>query len=292
MLFKKKKKFYHLFVPILLNAIVYDTLAAWAKTFTAEDILFMQKHNWKMDFVFFLVVVNALTCLLNFAGKVMQLLYCIVVEHGTYCPGKSFYCFESHLCNHYKKDHWRLMMDYPLLGLSLEEVWSTRWHRILRPAWVASAFKPIYFLVRQWTGESPRYKQLAAGLASMAVFMASGMTHEYVVLCNTGWELYKKSFIGDQMIFFCTHGIIVVVERAVKYIYQKLLRLPTMNSFAVRIGLHCYVITVCYYFFPYFMNGIAYWGIWRLDKITPVENIVRHYLLDTSFGRSFCGSLL
>ncbi|KAI7891323.1 uncharacterized protein EV154DRAFT_227002 [Mucor mucedo] len=255
--------------------MVYDALAAWAKTFSAKDILFMQKNNLLQSFVFFLVVVNALSCLLNFAGKVMQLLYCIAVEHGTYCP-----------------DNWRLMMDYPLLGLSLEEVWSSRWHRILRPAWVASAFKPLYYIVRTWTNENPKYKQLAIGLASMAVFVVSGMTHEYVVLCNTGWELYKKTFIGDQMIFFCTHGILVVLEKAVKYIYTKVLHLPAMNSGIVRMVLHCYVIGVCYYFFHYFINGIAHWGLWRLDKITPVEDIVRHYLLDTPYLRSFCGSLL
>lgn len=183
-------------------------------------------------------------------------------------------------------------MNYPLLGLSLEEVWSSRWHRILRPAWVASAYKPVYYLVCKWTNENPRYKQLAIGLASMAVFVVSGMTHEYVVLCNTGWELYKKAFIGDQMIFFCTHGVLVVMERASKFIYTKVLRLPEIDSFGVRMALRLYVIGVCYYFFHHFLNGIAYWGLWRLDNITPVENIVRQYLLDTSYLRPFCGSLL
>lgn len=183
------------------------------------------------------------------------------------------------------------MMNYPLLSLSLEDLWSSRWHRILRPAWVSSAYKPIYFLVRKWTRESAKYKQLAIGLASMAVFVVSGLTHEYVVLCNTGWTLYKKRFIGDQMKFFCTHGILVVLERAVSYIYTHVLKRPAIRSWLTRPILHVYVIGVCYLSFPFFLNGFAHWGLWRLDRITPVEPLIQQYLLKP-YLKSFCGSRL
>lgn len=254
----------------------------------------MQKNNLVQSFMFFFAVVNALSCLLNFAGKLMQLFYCIIVEHGSYSSGKKKKSITINiiLCNHSFADDWRLMMNYPLLGLSLEEVWSSRWHRILRPAWVASAYKPVYYLVRKWTYENSRYKQLAIGLASMAVFVVSGMTHEYAVLCNTGWELYKKTFMGDQMVFFCTHGILVVLERTAKFIYTKILRWPVIDSFVVRLALHFYVVGVCYFFFPHFINGFAHWGLWKLDNITPVESVVRQYLLNTPYLRQFCGSLL
>ncbi|KAG2228670.1 hypothetical protein BDF21DRAFT_451150 [Thamnidium elegans] len=268
------KKFYHLFVPIALNAILFDTLASWAKTFTAEDIWVMYKTSYVQSFLFFWAVVNALTCLLNFAGQCMQLMYCIFVLGGKYSSSE-----------------WRLMMNYPLLSLSLEDLWSSRWHRILRPAWVSSAYKPIYFLVRKWTNESSRYKQLAIGLASMAVFVVSGLTHEYVVLCNTGWTLYKERFIGDQMKFFCTHGLLVVLERGVSYIYTHVLKQPAIHSWLTRPILHTYVIGVCYLSFPFFLNGFAHWGLWRLDRITPVEPIIQQYILKP-YLKSFCGSLL
>jgi hypothetical protein len=184
------------------------------------------------------------------------------------------------------------MMNYPLLSTSLEDVWSRRWHRVLRPAWIASAFKPVYYIVDKWTEKSPNGKKLAMSLASMAVFVVSGLTHEYSVLCNAGWKVYKQSYIGDQMIFFGIHGVLVVLEKTAGFLYKQFLPKSVTNSPLVRVLLNLYVILVATLTFPYFINGFAHWGLWRLDEVTPLEPAVRQFLASTPYLRQYCGSLL
>lgn len=67
--------------------VAYDIVAAWAKTFSEEDILEFEKGYTVQYFLFFLAVVIALTTLMNFTGKILQMLYCIVVDQGYYAPG-------------------------------------------------------------------------------------------------------------------------------------------------------------------------------------------------------------
>jgi hypothetical protein len=184
---------------------------------------------------------------------------------------------------------WRNIMNYPLLGTSLEDVWSHRWHRVLRPAWIASAYKPVYFITRQWI---PKNRQLAVGLASMAVFVASGLTHEFVVLCNAGWQDYKETYIGQQMFFFGIHGVIVVLEKMAALIYKRILPKSIIESHLVKVLLNLYVITVATSTFPYFINGFARWGLWRIDSLTPLEPVVQAYIASNPYLRQFCGSRL
>lgn len=183
-------------------------------------------------------------------------------------------------------------MNYPIFSTSLEDVWSRRWHRVLRPAWIASSFKPVYYIVDKWTESNSGGKKLATGLASMAVFAASGLTHEYSVLCNAGWQVYKQNYIGDQMIFFGIHGIFVVLEKFTGFIYKSFLPKSVINSPIVRVLLNIYVILFATWTFPLFINGFAHWGLWRLNELTPIDPAVRHYLAATPYLRQYCGSLL
>lgn len=72
---------------MLLNTVVYDTLAAYIKTFSEADLLKMQATSFKQCIFFFCTVACALTVLLNLFGQIMQLAYVVVVDHGSYAPG-------------------------------------------------------------------------------------------------------------------------------------------------------------------------------------------------------------
>lgn len=68
---------------------MFDTLAAWVKTFMAEDISILFQTVSVQSVMFVWAVVSALMCLLNFAGLVMQLMYCVFAGGGTYRSSKS-----------------------------------------------------------------------------------------------------------------------------------------------------------------------------------------------------------
>lgn len=182
-------------------------------------------------------------------------------------------------------------MDYPLLSTSLEDVWSRRWHRTMRPAWVASAYKPVYYVVRKYNA-NPKDRRLAVGLASFAVFMASGLTHEYSVLCNIGWNAYKKHFMGQQMVFFGIHGLFVVLEKTLFFVIKPLLPISFTTSRSFELIRRLYVIGFFTITFPIFINPYAHWGFHHLDALTPVESATRQFLLSKPFLRQISGSAL
>ncbi|OBZ86624.1 hypothetical protein A0J61_05326 [Choanephora cucurbitarum] len=266
----KNKRFYHLFPSLLLNAIGFDIVIAWVKTFTAKDVYEMEANPSVKYFMFFSSGVMLLTTLFNLVGGCMQLFYSIFVDRGLYAP-----------------EEWRDLMEYPLISVSLEEVWSIRWHKVLRPAWIACAFKPVYFLVRKSTNQ----KQLAIALASLAVFLASGFSHEYTALCNAGWHAYREHFMGQEMIFFGLQGVFVIIEKAIGQWLSTVLPLSVRRSPLVLLLRNVYVLGVGLVTFPYFINSFAHWGFWKFDNLTPVEPFVRKLLIETPYLRQFCGSL-
>ncbi|KAI7899657.1 uncharacterized protein BX663DRAFT_563802 [Cokeromyces recurvatus] len=269
----KSKKFYHLFPSIILNAIGYDIVVSWIKTFTSKDIFEMQKYHPIQTFLVCCSGIMLLTFTYNMFGKIMQLFYCILFDHGLYAP-----------------EEWRNMMETPIFGTSIEDVWSYRWHRILRPAWVSFAYKPVYFLVREGTNKKPKYRLLAISLASLSVFIASGFTHEYAALCNAGWKIYSERFMGQQIIFFGIQGLVIIMEKIIAILLKPYLPSSFVNSPLALLLRHIYVLSVANWTFPYFINSFAHWGFYKLGNFTPLEPILRHYLASTPFLRKYCGS--
>ncbi|KAL7311944.1 hypothetical protein PS15m_009651 [Mucor circinelloides] len=267
------KKFYHLLAPILLNALAYDICISYLKTFTSQDVLDIQENHPWQAFAFFIIGITFMTVLFNMAGSIMQLIYCIVVGHGSYASSE-----------------WRNLMNYPFLSISLEDLWSHRWHRIFRAAWVSSAFKPVYYSIRQITNKSPKFKHLAIGLANLAVFVASGITHEYIAMCNAGWTLYTQKYMGQEMRFFVLHGVLVVVEKTMEFFLRPLLPKSTAKSPIVILARHVYVIYISYITFPWFINSFAPWGLFKLPSFTPLGPILNDFVAATPYLRQFCGS--
>ncbi|GAN06649.1 hypothetical protein MAM1_0131d06136 [Mucor ambiguus] len=271
----KDKKFYHLFAPILLNALAYDVCISYLKTFTSQDVLEIQKSHPLQAFIFFFVGITFMTVLFNMFGSIMQLIYCIVVEHGSYASNE-----------------WRNLMNYPFLSISLEDLWSHRWHRIFRTAWVNSAFKPVHYSIRQITNKSPKFKHLAIALANLAVFVASGITHEYIVICNAGWTLYTQRYMGQEMTFFVLHGVLVVVEKTMAFFLEPMLPTSVTQSPIIKLARHVYVIYISYITFPWFINSFAPWGLFKLPSFTPLGPVLDGYLATTPYLLQYCGSLV
>ncbi|KAI8642637.1 hypothetical protein BD408DRAFT_443343 [Parasitella parasitica] len=289
------KRFYHLFPSIILNSLVNDICVSYLRTFTSQDLLNIQKNHPWQAFIFFVVGITFLLALFNMTGSIIQLIHCIVVGHGSYRSGKfQLYTLTSMTIQAtfvYILDEWRNLMDYPFLSISLEDLWSHRWHRIFRVAWVNSAFKPVYHSIRQLTGKDPKYKPLAIALATLTVFAASGITHEYIVMCNAGWTLYTGRYMGQEMSFFVLHGVLVVIEKAMAIFLVPMLPDSIVKSPITRFARHFYVIYTSFITFPWFINSFAPWGLFKLQSFTPLGPILNSFLLASPYLRQYCGSL-
>jgi len=272
--YQKNKKFYHLLAPIMLNCIIVDACLCYASTFSPEDIDTIYSSPIRY-FILLLSFVIGFTCHLNILGQIVQMLYSVIYDNGYYAP-----------------DEWRPIMVYPWMGTSFCDVWSYRWHRILRTAWVKWAYKPIYHYICKWTHGSNKGKQLALIGASLGVFIASGLTHEYVIFCMNDWQIYKEKYLGQQVFFFTIHGLIVISEKISAPFIARMISPRLTQSILTKILLHIYVITVAYYTFPYFMEGFASYGVHRLGPIYGVGLLMKEYLKSASYLHPFCGSLV
>lgn len=84
--------------PILLNALAYDICISYLKTFTSQDVLDIQENHPWQAFTFFIIGITFMTVLFNMAGSIMQLIYCIVVGHGSYASSKCVYYWIKTTC--------------------------------------------------------------------------------------------------------------------------------------------------------------------------------------------------
>jgi hypothetical protein len=72
----------------LFHAIVSDIIGAWFMTFSEKDIMAMYHQQPLYFFVFFLMALIAMNSGFTANGYIMQLVYVIAFEKGSYCRGK------------------------------------------------------------------------------------------------------------------------------------------------------------------------------------------------------------
>lgn len=165
-----------------------------------------------------------------------------------------FFCIEQ----------YRIMMDHPLLSPSLTEVWSHRWHHLFKSSWLAFPFRPTRLVTQRLLAKRTKnYVGISILMASISVFVTSGLMHEYMILCNVGLPTYRQLFIGQQALFFTLHGIGVIFEGVVNAIAKRVLPPSVYNSMAVRVLQHVWVLAFGIAFFTHFMEGFAYWGVYN-----------------------------
>lgn len=176
-------------------------------------------------------------------------------------------------------DEWRLLMEYPMFASSMDDLWSHRWHQLMKPIWLAIPFRPVRMLLAGFSDD------LARIMATLSVFFVSGLMHEYLVLCGAGWSAYRRLFMGQQCAFFMSHGLCVVFEKWIQQRYRRRIDGSLLG--------YVWVIGFSFYTFPWFLNGFAYWNLWHIipyNALTPylMENFWRKY----PALKPFCGSLL
>lgn len=180
------------------------------------------------------------------------------------------------------------MMD-PIISTSLDELWSVRWHQLLRTSWVAFGFRPMRFITQRALAKTVKNPlPIALMMGAIAVFAVSGLMHEYIIYCNVGWTVYRQFFAGQQFFFFFIHGIGMASERILK----KVTRGMTFPRILARIVSHAWVFAWAYYTFPYFLDGFAYWHIWNDNPFEFVQPYVIDMLRTMPQARALCGSLL
>jgi hypothetical protein len=207
-------------------------------------------------FFYFLFCNLLLNSAFNSVGYGLQLFYCVVFEGGRY-----------------SSEQWRPLMRNPVLSHSLDDLWSTRWHQLFKSTWLAFPFRPVRILTDQFLAKRTKHaRSIAFVVASLAVFLASSLMHEYVIAANMGISLYSHFFIGEQCLFFMIHGAGVVLEQALQ------LKHPVLK--------HTWVVLFGYLTFYFILNGFITWGFQNDNFLTfskPFITQFAHthpYLLD------------
>ncbi|CAO0793366.1 unnamed protein product [Mucor circinelloides] len=242
--YKKDKKFYHIILYLTGHMIVTDVFASWAASFTGDEVHHMWVEKPAVFFVFFASVNILLNAAFNSVGYGLHLFYCIFVEHGSY-----------------SSEQWRSLMINPIMSYSLDELWSHRWHQLFKSTWLAFPFRPVRILVERALNKRVKHaRSIAFLLASISVFAASALMHEYVIAANIGLPIYKRVFAGEQCIFFVGHGIGVFFEHLVHMLIIPKLPKSFKESMLYEILGHVWTATFGYLTFYWIANGFMSWG--------------------------------
>lgn len=152
-------------------------------------------------------------------------------------------------------------MRNPVFSRTIDDLWSNRWHQLFKSTWLAFPFRPIRILtVRSLSKTAKNSKSIAFVLASVSVFVASGLMHEYVIAANMGWPIYSRFYMGEQCIFFVGHGIAAFLENVIKMTIAPKLPKAFKESILCRALQHTWTIIFGYYTFYYIMKGFMTWG--------------------------------
>jgi hypothetical protein len=69
------------------HALASDAIGAWLGTFTHEELMHISCSYNLFSFGFFAMVLMAMTCGFTANGYLIQLVYVLIVEKGSYCKG-------------------------------------------------------------------------------------------------------------------------------------------------------------------------------------------------------------
>ncbi|KAG0164300.1 hypothetical protein DFQ28_010539 [Apophysomyces sp. BC1034] len=257
--------------------VITDIFGTYFATFTAQDIILMEKERRLEFFVFFALAVFVLNSAFNIFGGVLHLFYVIVYEGGSYAS-----------------EQWRPFMADPIVASSLDEIWSHRWHQLLRSTWLALPFRPVLLLGQRWLTKKTRNPlPLALMMASLSVFVVSGLMHEYLIASNLGWTVYSRFFVGQQQLFFSMHGVGVLLEKVIYRASRRTFPPSYLDGvFVTQVVQRLWVVSIAFYFFPQFLRGFVHWGVHLDNPFQVLRPFVLEALHQVPHARDFCGSLL
>ncbi|KAI8382907.1 membrane bound O-acyl transferase family-domain-containing protein [Blakeslea trispora] len=144
--------------------------------------------------------------------------------------------------------------DQIWLARSAYDLWSRRWHQFFRHGFRHIAYDPA----KRLFGRHPWAGRLAG---TLAVFVCSGLMHDYIVLSMLGYSSIQPGIVGQQTIFFLLQGIATAVSmqsptlptwlaRGLTWIWI-IYTAPMFGEPYIRLGLHHYAQVPG---FPYFLD--------------------------------------
>ncbi|KAI8335088.1 membrane bound O-acyl transferase family-domain-containing protein [Chlamydoabsidia padenii] len=97
------------------------------------------------------------------------------------------------------------IFDHPWLAHSAYNLWSVRWHQIFRPGFIKLAYQPVRSYFPSAWGRV---------VGTMAVFLASGLLHDYILVTMMGYSAIRTypGMLGQQTMFFILQGVASVVS--------------------------------------------------------------------------------
>lgn len=99
------------------------------------------------------------------------------------------------------------LFNKPWMTRSVYDLWSRRWHQIFRPGFHQVAYGPV----RRLFGE--KHKTIGRITGTIAVFVCSGLMHDYIMLVMLGYSNYNApGALGQQGLFFLLQGIATIVS--------------------------------------------------------------------------------
>jgi hypothetical protein len=134
------------------------------------------------------------------------------------------------------------LFNKPWLTRSVYDLWSRRWHQIFRPGFHQVAYKPI----RRLFGKN--HQGAGRIFGTIAVFMCSGLMHDYIILGMLGYSnITKPGIFGYQTLFFFLQALATIVS----------VKSPTLPTWLARALTWCWVLyTAPLFVEPYVRLGL------------------------------------
>ncbi|GAX78664.1 hypothetical protein CEUSTIGMA_g6102.t1 [Chlamydomonas eustigma] len=104
--------------------------------------------------------------------------------------------------------YWMPPFNHPYAASSPVDFWSYRWHSMFRWYYVRLVYRPVYHLLLNKCG-SLGDKAMPRAVATVSVFVASGLFHEMLLWINFGRAT------GEQLLFFLIHAVALLVHRSI-----------------------------------------------------------------------------
>jgi hypothetical protein len=138
------------------------------------------------------------------------------------------------------------LFDSPWTAHSLRDFWGRRWHTFYNDCFYRLGYRPIRWVVQLvFDCKPPRW------LPALAVFVMSGIMHEYFLFAATGSSLYFGSPLpacGIQFIFFVIQVFGIMIGDK---IFNRGLAGRLYTVFCMAITSHLFVV-------PYILTGYLY----------------------------------
>jgi hypothetical protein len=138
------------------------------------------------------------------------------------------------------------LFDQPWFAMSLRDFWGKRWHTFYNDCFYRLGYRPIrWIMMTIFDCKPPRW------LPALAVFVMSGLMHEYFLYAATGSSIYFASPLaacGLQFLFFVVQVMFISIGDT---IFSRGILGRLFTVFTMAVTCHFFVV-------PYVLTGYIY----------------------------------